>query len=239
MRATVAAAAKHRFRGLAIFVDEIQDADRSGLRVLTQGWQHLQAEAPVVPAAVFAAGLPISQVVIKRAASSSERFEYRPLGLLDETACAIAIVRPADALGVRWSDEALNLAVREAQGYPYSVQLIADESWRAAGMPDRGATILPRHVQLALGAMAVDLTGLYASRWQETTPAERGFLSAMARLGDGPVDRADIAAALGVESDAVGPLRAQLISKGLVQPHGRGQLTFTVPGFGAFLRGGA
>jgi hypothetical protein len=237
IRQTAEAATRRGLRGVALFIDEIQDADRSGLRVLTQGWQHLQAEGPEVPAAVFAAGLPTSQIVLKRAATSSERFEYRPLGLLDDTAAAIAIVRPADGLGVRWTDAAVALAVTEAQGYPYTVQLIADQAWQTAGQPDPGGTITVAHVRRALQQISLDLSAMFSSRWQEATAAEREFLLAMARLGDGPVERSAVAAELGVDSNALGPVRAQLISKGLVQPTGRGLLSFTVPGFAAHLRG--
>lgn len=237
VRHTAAAAGRRGFRGVVYFVDEIQDADRSGLRVLTQAWQHLQVEGPDVPAAVFAAGLPDSQLVLKRAATPSERFEYRPLGLLDDAASAIAIVRPAAALGVRWSDEALALAVATARGYPYSVQLIGAEAWREAGGPDPGSTIGVAQVRRALENVALDLAALFASRWEECTPAEREFLQAMAALGDEPAARAEIARVLGVDSNAVGPVRAQLIRKGLVHQEGRGLLAFTVPGFAAFLRG--
>lgn len=101
IRTTIALADRHGLRGLVLFVDEVQDADISGLRVLAHRWQHLQSEGRDVPAAVSTAGLADSPEVINRAATSSERFAYRPLGLLSPDASAVALVRPANRLGVQ------------------------------------------------------------------------------------------------------------------------------------------
>src|SRR5690606_23850799 len=48
---------RKRVRALVLFIDEVQSADPDGIRTLAYAWQHLQAEAPDIPAAVYAAGL--------------------------------------------------------------------------------------------------------------------------------------------------------------------------------------
>lgn len=236
IRATVTGAQHQGHRGLVIFIDEIQSADDEGLRTLAYGWQHLQTEGRDLPAAVFAAGLPNSPEVIADVVTFSERFAYRPLDRLSAQAAQIALGAPARALGVAWSDDALDHAVRIAQGYPYSLQLLGDATWAAAGFPDAGARITDEHVQQGERAIQSDLGALFRARWEKATTAEQRFMQAMAGLGDGPVRRGDIATAVGATSDELSVPRARLIDKGLVEVAGRGELDFTIPGFAEYVR---
>ncbi|MDP9736258.1 hypothetical protein J2X59_001255 [Flavobacterium sp. 260] len=223
-------------RPLVIFVDEIQSADAAGLRTLVYAWQHLQAEGTDVPAAVFAAGLPNAPETIAEIVTFSERLAYRPLGPLHRDAEEIALVGPARLLGVQWTPEAVDRALSIAQGYPYSVQLIADSAWAAAGRPDPGAVIDVGSVETGHRSMQADLEALFRARWSACSTSERRLLTAMARLGDGPTSRASIAEALGTGTNQLSTPRARLIDKGLVQPADRGMLQFTIPGFAAFIR---
>jgi hypothetical protein len=221
---------------LVILIDEIQSADPAGLRTLVYAWQHLQAEGADVPAAVFAAGLPNAPETIAGIVTFSERLAYRPLGPLHRDAEEIALIGPARALGVHWTPAAVDRALEVAQGYPYSVQLIADAAWTAAGRPDPGAVIDAGAVEHGRVAMQADLDALFRARWGACSPAERRMLTAIANLGDGPVSRAAIAEALNTGSNQLSTPRARLIDKGLIQPADRGMLEFTIPGFAAFVR---
>jgi predicted transcriptional regulator len=58
----------------------------------------------------------------------------------------------------------------------------------------------------------------------------------MAAVGDGPVERAAIAAELGVATTAVSRPRQQLIDGGYIEAVGHGKLRFTIPGFAAYIR---
>lgn len=149
IRETCTPAHEEKLRGLVIFIDEIQAADRSGLRTLAYAWQHLRAEAQDVPAAVFAAGLPESPEVIGEAATFSERFRYRPLQRLSREASLSALVTPASGLGVGWEATTLERVVDRAEGYPYSLQLYGEAVWVAAGNPDAGAQLGDSHLDLA------------------------------------------------------------------------------------------
>lgn len=223
-------------RPLLILIDEIQAADADGLRTLVYAWQHLQAEGPRVPAAVFAAGLPNAPEAIASIVTFSERLAYRPLGSLHREAEEIALVGPARALGVDWSQSAVDRALEIAQGYPYFVQLIADAAWTAAGRPDPGSSVSVTAVEQGRIAMQADLDALYRARWSACAPAERRLLATIADLGDGPVPRSAIAAAMKTGSNQLSTPRARLIDKGLIQPADRGVLEFTIPGFAAFVR---
>ncbi len=236
IRATVIGAQHEDHRGVVIFIDEIQSADDEGLRTLAYGWQHLQTEGSDLPVAVFAAGLPNSPEVIADVVTFSERFAYRPLERLSAQAAQIALGAPARALGVAWDNAGLDHAVQIAQGYPYTLQLLGDATWAAAGYPDVGARITDEHVQYGQRAIQSDLAALFRARWEKATTAEQRFMQAMAGLGDGPVRRSDIATAIGATSDELSVPRARLIDKGLIEVAGRGELDFTIPGFAEYVR---
>ena len=236
VRETAASAGREGRPGVVFFIDEIQSADRDGLRTLGYAWQHLQSEGSDIPAAVFAAGLPNSPEAIAAVVTFSERFAYRPLERLAPEAVMIALTGPARALGVEWDQGALEDAVAVAQGYPYSVQLIGDTTWAAAGYPDVGTTLTRVHLQQGQQAMRTDLDALFRARWEKATAVEQDFMQAMASLGDGPVRRSDIARTLTATSDELSVPRARLIDKGLIDVAGRGQLEFTIPGFAEYVR---
>lgn len=236
LRETVTSARSENHGGLVLFVDEIQSADPGGLRTLGYAWQHLQSEGADIPAAVFAAGLPNTPEVISSVVTFSERFAYRPLERLSDDAAMVALGGPARALGVEWERSALDGAVSIAAGYPYTVQLIGDATWAAAGYPSPGAVLGVGELERGRLAMRDDLDSLFRARWEKTTPAERRFLHAMAALGNGPVRRADIAAALSLTSRDISVPRARLLGKGLIDVAARGELSFPIPGFADYVR---
>jgi AAA ATPase domain len=236
IRETVTLARHEERTGLVLLIDEVQSADATGLRTLAYAWQHLQAEGSDVPAAVFAAGLPNSPEAIGAVVTFSERFAYRPIGTLSDDASRIALVRPAGLNGVDWEQDALESVVAEAQGFPYTLQLFGDATWSAAGYPDPGGRLTTEHVERARTTVDNDLAALFRARWEKATPAEQVFLAAMAELGDGPIGRGELAQKMGVSTDDLGVPRARLMDKGLIDTAGHGTLTFTIPGFAAYVR---
>lgn len=227
-----------RVPALILFIDEIQSADAAGIRTLAYAWQHLQAEAPDLPAAVYAAGLPNAPEQIAAAVTFSERFAYRPLEMLSTGAQVAALREPAAALGVTWTPEALERTSELAAGYPYSVQLYGDAAWVAAGRPDPGASIVAEHIDHARTIVDRDMDVLFAARWANTTAAEQRFLGALAWLqeGDEGVERSLVAGVQGKTTTGISTLRSQLLEKGLIQAEGRGRIRITIPGFLQFVR---
>lgn len=236
VRDTVTAGAKEKHTGLVLFVDEIQEADRDGLRTLAYAWQHLQSEGQDVPAAVFAAGLPNSPDTITSVVTFSERFAYRKLDRLTDDAALLALAAPARTLGVTWTEDALAQAVAQAEGYPYLLQLIGDATWTAGGHPARSGVLTADHVHAAQQAVREDLDAMSRARWQKCTPSEQKVVRAMAALGDAPVRRAAIAAELGVTTQDLSVARAKLLDKGIIETAGHGVLMFTIPGFAQYVR---
>mgnify|MGYP001552357180 CR=1 FL=1 len=240
LEAVLHAVAKHRDRvkALILFIDEIQSADAAGIRTLAYAWQHLQAESPTLPAAVYAAGLPNAPEQIAAAVTFSERFAYRPLEMLSTGAQVAALNDPATDLGVTWTPDALELASELAAGYPYSVQLYGDAAWVAAGRPDSGSTITLEDVNQARSNVDRDMASLFAARWSNTTVAEKKFLAALAWLQEGVegVERGKLAGARGISTTGISTVRSQLLEKGLIQTEGRGRVRITIPGFVEYIR---
>ncbi len=229
-------AAVQRGNGLIVFIDEIQAADAESLKAVAYAWQHLQSEAPNLPMAVFSAGLSHAQDVITDAVSFAERFSYQHLGNLSGRDSKEALRRPAADKGVRWDEEALEMALDSANGYPYFIQVIGDETWRSSGYPGAGTTIEAEQVRAALEGFNAMRNSFFRARWQKATPAEMSFLQAMAAEGDEPVKRASIAHAMGKQSDGLGVARRSLLDKGLIDTAGHGYVQFSAPGFARFIR---
>ena len=229
-------AAAERSSGLVVFIDEIQSSDADGLRAMAYAWQHMQAENPELPMALYAAGLSHSQDVITDAVSFAERFYYEYLQGLDEQDSTSALVAPAKAKGVSWSAAALEQALSLAQGYPYFLQVIGDCAWEAAGYPGAGSTIDVAQVQGALQRFEQMRSTFFRARWQKATEAEARLLTAMASLGEGPVKRGLVAEAMGKGSTDISMARRALLDKGLIDATSHGFLAFTAPGFAEFIR---
>ncbi|MGP9722830.1 ATP-binding protein [Corynebacterium sp. AOP40-9SA-29] len=222
--------------GLVLFVDEIQSADVEGLRALAYAWQHMQSENPDLPAIAAAAGLSHSQDVITDAVSFAERFRYPRLKDLDDVAARSALIAPAADGGVEWDEGALTTALHEARGYPYFIQLLGDESWKAAHYPDPDSRISAEDVHTAMDEYRTAQADFFRARWMKATDAEAQMLLAMASLGDTGMRRRDIADRMGRTTNDISMVRRSLMDKGIIQSSGFGELSFTAPGFADFVR---
>ena len=229
-------AREHGHHGLAVFVDEFQEAQLADRRSLLIALQHFDGAPEGSPVAIVAAGLPSLLGAVPEAATFGERTDFVEIGLLGEVAVAEALRLPASELGVSWSDDAILEAIESAGGYPHRVQLIGDAAWEA-GRPSAGDVIGVAQVRMGAERAEQRMEAVFLSRMAKINPEQRRVVVAIAELGDGPVSRAAIASRLGVTSEALSRPRKELIDRGLIEPAGRGQLRFTIPGFARFLRG--
>ncbi|MFB8189125.1 ATP-binding protein [Microbacterium sp. NPDC055988] len=218
-------------KGLVILIDEIQSADKPSLRAIAYAWQEMKNSPSRVPAGLFSVGLPGSQDHINSAVTFSERFDFSELFGLDDGGVVTALAEPAHNLGASWERTALQMAVSEARGYAYKVQLIGDEAWKTAGYPDPGSSITVEHLTEAMPQVEVHMETLFRSRWRSASPKQRELLSTIAELGGRDVKREDIAARLGVTTQAISMARDGLLRRGIIDANRHGRVSFTVPGF--------
>ena len=218
--------------GLAMFVDELQYVDEDEMAALIVAL-HRTAQRGL-PVTLVGAGLPQLRGRMGRAKSYAERlFDFSEVGPLSWEAASTAIVKPARDLGVDFQREAVEMVLREAEGYPYFLQEWGKHVWDAA----EGSPITASDVRSASASTLATLDeGFFMVRFDRLTQAERKYLRAMAELGPGPHRSGQIAAELGRTVTSLAPMRAKLISKGMIWSPGHGDTAFTVPRFDGFMR---
>lgn len=228
----VGAAAQKTQTALVLFIDELQYVAEDQLAALITA-MHRCAQRRV-PVLLVGAGLPQLRGQMGKAKSYAERlFDFPEIGPLNDVAARQAIVKPASAQGVKFSDEAVRQIVKETQGYPYFLQEWGKHAWEAAS--DSPITI--KDVQRASrSAIAALDESFFRVRFDRLTPAEKKYLRAMADLGPGPHRSGDIADRLGRKVTSLGPTRSGLIAKGMVWSPNHGDTAFTVPLFDQFMQ---
>ncbi|MFN7518962.1 MAG: ATP-binding protein, partial [Lysobacteraceae bacterium] len=217
---------------LVLFIDELQYVPEEQLASLVTALHRCaQQQVPVV---LVGAGLPSLPGQMGRAKSYAERlFAFPFIGPLDATAARDAIEVPAAALGVRFEPAATEAILHATEGYPYFLQEWGKHAWDVA----KGSPITVADVERAAReAVAALDESFFRVRFDRLTLAEKRYLRAMAALGPGPHRSGDIADTLGRKVTAMGPIRAQLIDKGMVWSPNHGDTAFTVPMFDAYLR---
>ena len=222
--------------GLVVFVDELHAATRDDLAVLLNAMQNLAGRREDNPLAVIGAGLPSTPGVLVNAATFGERSTFLTLPRLEPAAAAAAVAEPAAELGVTWTAAALQAVAGEAQGFPYLLQVLAHATWELAKPSGTGDVLDGDQVRAGLPLADDQLTAMYAARWAAATDLEKQIMSVMAQAGTPTVTRAEIAAALGRPTQALGVPRERLIDKGIIEPASRGEVRFTMPGFDRYIR---
>ncbi len=119
------------------------------------------------------------------------------------------------------------------QGYPYFLQEWGSQAWAAA----TASPITAADVAAATPVAVAELDDrFFRVRLDRLTPKERQYLRAIAAVGNEVVRSSDVAERLGRTIGSLGPLRDALIKKGMVYSAGHGEIRFTVPLFGSFMR---
>ncbi len=225
------AAAQKADTAVVMFIDELQYVGEKELAALiTALHRAAQRQLPVV---LVGAGLPQLPGRMGRAKSYAERlFDFPVIGALPDEAAMLAIRKPVDDLGVGIEDAALKLILLQTRGYAYFLQEWGKHAWAVA----ERAPITRQDVELASKTAVAALDeSFFRVRLERLSPAEKRYLRAMADLGSGPHRSGDIAGKLGGKVTSYGPIRNQLINKGMVWSPNHGDTAFTVPLFDEFM----
>ncbi len=228
----VGAAAKSAETAVVLFIDELQYIKEEEFAALISAL-HRCAQGRL-PVTVVGAGLPQLLALAGNAKSYAERlFNFPQIGPLDPAEAELAIVKPARASGADYVAQASAEIVNQTRGYPYFLQEWGKHSWDLA----KESPITLRDVREAsTEAIAALDESFFRVRFDRLTPKEKHYLRAMAELGPGPHRSGDIAIALRKPTNALGPLRASLIAKGMVWSPNHGDTAFTVPLFDEFMK---
>ena len=224
-------AAKQAGTVLALFIDELQYIKQDQFAALISALHRCAQQN--LPIAVVGAGLPQLLSIAGEAKSYSERlFDYPIVDKLARSPATDVIRKPALALGVAFEDEAVEEIIRKTDGYPYFLQEWGKHAWDWAQ-----ATPITKNDVLEASQLTIATLdeSFFKVRLERTTPSERRYLKAMAELGAGPHRSGDIAQKLNKAATSLGPVRASLITKGIVWSPSHGDTAFTVPLFHLYL----
>ena len=224
-------AAKAAGSVMVMFIDELQYVKEREFAALISALHrcaHLR-----LPITLVGAGLPQLLALAGEAKSYSERlFEYPPVDKLNTTAALYALRKPAQQLGVDYTDEAAQAIVEKTQGYPYFLQEWGKHTWDLATTSPITLDVVKTATQLTIAGLD---ESFFKVRLERTTPSERRYLRAMADLGPGPHRSGDIANQLLKTVSTQAPVRSSLIRKGIVWSPTHGDTAFTVPLFHEYL----
>ncbi len=227
--------AKSSDNAVCIFIDEAQflDVDQvTGIVTAIHRCNQLR-----LPLMVVCAGLPKMIETFSKARSYTERlFRYEPVNNLNAETSVEAIRVPAESLGVSYSNEAVDMIIEETEGYPYFIQEMCSTIWDMLEDNETivGAALVKKAMQQYL--KIVD-EGFYQVRYARCKPKEKEFMYAMIRSGESPYSFAAASEEAGYSNQqSASPVRATLISKGMIYAIERGKLAFTAPQFDNYLR---
>lgn len=220
--------------GASIFIgiDELQYAGKEELEALSCALH--RATQLGLPVMFGCAGLPKLLKMLGEAKTYTERqFSFVKVDSLPRDKAVEAIVRPALNLDAHYSDEAVNAIIDYTEGYPYFIQELCSTIWTSSDC---------KLVSLETVLNCTSITdarldeGFFSVRYDRCTPRQKEFLVAMVRCGELPCTLANVAHYMERDVSSIGPLRAQLISKGMIYSAARGEVDFTVPQFDRYLR---
>lgn len=228
---SVAEAAKSRGKAVAIIIDELQYLHSRELSAMIMAIHKIaQRQLPLV---LIGAGLPQLVGLAGDSKSYAERlFDFPMVDALSHEDATEALAEPAAREGVNFTDAALKMIVEVTKGYPYFLQEWGYHSWNLAGSSPIDERIVE---EASTSAVARLDESFFRVRYDRSTPREKDYLGAMARLGAGPHRSGDIADELGVSVQSVAPIRSSLIRKGMIYSPAHGDTGFTVPLFHEFM----
>ena len=228
----VAEAAAERNCAIAIMIDEVQYFNQKELGALIMAMHKIQQGR--LPLVLIGAGLPILPGLAGESKSYAERlFSFPDIGALSEEDAAKALRDPARTKGVVFEETALKEIFRLTEGYPYFIQEWGYQSWNLAA----ASPITIEVVKAATASVIPRLDkNFFRVRFDRLTPGQKHFLRAMAEFGKGAQRTSDVAEFLKIKITSLGPVRAKMISKGMIYSPSHGDMAFTVPLFDEFMR---
>jgi type II secretory pathway predicted ATPase ExeA len=233
---------RHGFRGYLLMLDEAQvlrdDRDRHGshpLSLLIAAVNALQEKE--LPIGLTLCGLPTLRTNLIKARTYTERmFRGEEIGRLSEPQAVEAFVRPLAGTGMEADPGLVVRVVREAEGYPYFIQLWGAAMWdaaRDAGVYRLSESLLDSIEGEIYRRLDIDF---YDGRVESLTPAEQDLLLASAQCPYPPLRTADIQMRVGKREGNVNVLMGRLVEQGVLFRIQKGQYDYTAPKFHEYLR---
>jgi hypothetical protein len=222
-----------RGAGLVLMIDEIQAADGEELRKLGEVVQHCYREQR--PLALIAAGLssPVRDLLDQSGTTFLRRAEHLHVGKIAASDVRDALAQTVTEAGRHIEGEAMDIAVRAIDGYPYMLQLVGHRMWKQR---PEAETISAGDAMRGVEESVRRLGGnVHSPALRQLSVVDRTYLLAMAR-DDGPSLTTEVAARMKVTPQYANVYRSRLLDDGIIEAPARGQVTFTLPYLREYLR---
>lgn len=231
--------------GILVTLDEIHQNNAEEVRQFAAAVQHLVREGRNI--SVVIAGIPqVTSPLLSGKTPEGEdnpvtflrRMDKVDLGAVSDDDVRQALECPAENVGVRWDEDALESAVQACGGYPFMVQLVGMYSYRAA--EEEARIISPADVEKGVATAQRKIGNLvHAPALDDLSDVDRTFLVAMSR-DDGPSKIGDIVERVKPgDSQYINTYRRRLIDADMIRPARYGYVDFTMPYMREYLRGHA
>ncbi|NCC50282.1 MAG: ATP-binding protein [Spartobacteria bacterium] len=229
--AAIGEAAEERKTAIAVLIDEVQYFSQKELGALIMAMHKIQQRR--LPIVLIGAGLPILPGLAGNSKSYAERlFSFPEVGALSEQDAAKALQDPAVIENASFDSAALCEIFSLTKGYPYFLQEWGYQCWNHADTNLICLDVVKNATTTVLSRLDENF---FRVRFDRLTPSEKKFLRVMAEMGPQEQRIGDIAEKMGVKVTSLGPVRAKLISKGMIFSPAYGDLAFTVPLFDQFM----
>lgn len=219
--------------GVLITLDEVHQNQIEELRELATVVQHAFRENRELVFVGAGLAASVSDVVNDDVLTFLRRAERHTLGSVARADVERAFREPIYAAGRSIGDQALQIMVDGARGYPFMLQLVGAQTWRlnpeAAEITVDDATRGVARARRRLGAL------VHEPALSAASDIDKSFLLAMAQ-DDGPSKMADIQQRLNVDVNYASQYRLRLIAAELIYPTRRGYVDFALPYLREYLR---
>jgi AAA+ ATPase superfamily predicted ATPase len=225
-------AARDTGQPIALLIDELQYLPKRDLAALIRSLHAVAQEG--LPIVVFGAGLPQLFSQVGEAKSYAERlFRFAEFDRLSHSDSKEVVRGPVLKEGASVTDDALEEIYEQTKGYPYFLQEWGYRAWNLAPKSEIDLQVAHEATRLALKELDHQF---FRVRFDRVTPAERGYLRALAELGEGAHRSGEVADLIGKNTHQLGPVRDSLIRKGMIYSPAHGDIAFTVPLFDQFMK---
>ena len=224
--------AKEQHKGIILFIDEIHYFKQNELKALLFSLHHSNKKQ--LPFAIVGAGLPVIYEQLGEAKTYAERmFRFFDVGALSFEDSKKAMKNPAKRMGADFSEPALHEIYEKSKGYPYFLQEWGYHAWEYAETSPIAKQVVDNVTPDVLANLN---TSFFRVRFDRLTASEKQYLRAMAHIGGESVSSGQVAKALGKRVTDISLIRDTLVKKGMIYSPAFGQVAFTVPLFGDFMK---
>lgn len=217
--------------GLLITIDEV-DPSLDEMIQLASVYQHFVREERVV--GLLMAGLPykVSALLRNKSVSFLRRASQYHIGRIDDEEIAAAFKSTVEAADAAISDDALAMAVRSIDGFPFMMQLVGFRSWEERGQQGE---IDARSVEKGVRMARIDMENrILRPTLDELSDMDIEFLQAMLE-DDQASSSEDIATRLGKTTSYITTYRKRLLEQGIIEMQGRSKIRIALPGVREYL----